>query len=44
MEDKKYTQPLLEVVELAANDIVTASVVGTEDSGDNIYNYGDLFG
>lgn len=44
MEDKKYTQPLLEVVELATNDIVTESLIGEENSGDNIYKYGDLFG
>ena len=44
MEDKKYIQPLIVVVELCKCDIITTSVVGWEDDGDNIYDYGDIFG
>ena len=44
MEDKKYIQPLIQVIELDKDDIVTTSFTGSEDSGDNIYDYGDIFG
>lgn len=44
MENKEYIRLLIEVVEWEKSDVVTASVVGEEDSGDNVYEYGDIFG
>lgn len=44
MEDKKYVEPRIEVVETSKCDVITMSVIGLEDDGDNIYEYEDIFG
>ncbi len=44
MRSKKYILPLLEVVELEREDVITASISGETDNGDNVYEYDNLFG
>lgn len=43
MKNKEYIQLLIEVVQWEKSDIITTSVTGWEDSGDNIYDYEDIF-